>query len=356
MATVDLSTDTSYKPRREDYITQMTACRLAPKGTPHPVWSAFLQRVSAGDDELVKFLQRFIGYCLTGETTEHVFLFIYGTGRNGKGTFVNTIVKILGDYAATAQIETFLASKGERHPTEFARLHNKRLVVAQETPQGRVWNEAKIKTLTGGDRITAHFMRQDDFEFDPKFKLIITGNHKPKLACVDPAMRARLLMVPFTVQIPKAEIDRELTAKLRPEWPAILRWAMDGCLEWQRIGLAPPASVMAATENYFSGQDRFTQWLEDACDVEPGNEHKYASIADLYGSWATYCRDNGDEPTSKNELGDQLEAIGLPRKQIGHAKVRSHSGIRLKRRSGHSDDDGDDDASEQSGTRTKPRF
>jgi putative DNA primase/helicase len=329
MATVDLLADTSYAPRREDYITQLTACRMAPKGTQHPVWDAFLARVTAEDDGLIKFLQRFVGYCLTGYTREHVFLFIYGTGRNGKGTFVNTILKIFGDYAAVASIATFLASKGDRHPTELAKLRGKRLVIAQETPQGRVWDEAKIKALTGGDRISAHFMRQDDFEFDPMFKLIITGNHKPRLTCVDPAMRARLLIVPFTVQIPAEERDKDLMAKLRPEWPAILRWAMDGCLEWQRIGLAPPAVVTKATDEYFTGQDRITQWLEDECDADLGNKNKNASIADLYASWSTYCRNNGDEPGSKIDLGDQLEERGFERITVGHAKTRSHSGIRL---------------------------
>ena len=191
MATIDLVTGTSHMPRREDYLTQQAACRMAPAGTPHPIWDAFLLRVTADDVELIKFLQRFIGYCLTGHTSEHVFIFIYGTGRNGKSTFVNTITKIFGDYAAVASNATFLASWGDRHPTEIAKLRGKRLVIAQETPAGRVWDEAKIKALTGGDRMSAHFMRQDDFEFDPVFKLIVCGNHKPRLNCVDVAMRAR---------------------------------------------------------------------------------------------------------------------------------------------------------------------
>jgi P4 family phage/plasmid primase-like protien len=172
-------------------------------------------------------------------------------------------------------------------------------------------------------------MRQDDFEFDPMFKLIITGNYKPRLNCVDVAMRARLLLVPFTVQIPAAERDLNLMDKLRPEWPAILRWAMDGCLEWQRIGLAPPAAVTKATDEYFTGQDRLTQWLQDECDTEPGNKNKHAPIAALYASWSRYCQDNGDEPGSKIDLGDQLVELGFERITVGNAKTRSHSGIRL---------------------------
>jgi len=330
MATVDLVSGASSPPRREDYITQQAACWMAPAGTPHPHWDAFLLRVTAGDVELMKFLQRFIGYCLTGHTVEHVFLFIYGTGRNGKGTFVNAILKIFGDYAAVASIATFLASKGDRHPTEIAKLRGKRLVVAQETPAGRVWDEAKIKALTGGDRMSAHFMRQDDFEFDPVFKLIICGNHKPRLNCVDVAMRARLLLVPFTVQIPVGERDKKLMDKLREEWPAILRWAMDGCLEWQRIGLAPPAVVVKATEDYFSDEDSFLQWLEDECEVDHNNKYITAAVGDLYASWSTFCRDNGDDPGSKKAFAEALEGHGFERTTVGHAKTRSYRYIRLK--------------------------
>jgi putative DNA primase/helicase len=331
MATIDLLTGTSYVPRREDYITQISVCRMAPAGTPHPVWDAFLLRVTANDIDLVKFLQRFVGYCMTGHTIEHVFLFIYGTGRNGKGTFINTIMKIFGDYAAVASIATFLASKGDRHPTEIAKLRGKRLVVAQETPAGRVWDEAKIKALTGGDRMSAHFMRQDDFEFDPVFKLIISGNHKPRLNCVDVAMRARLLMVPFTVEIPAAERDLNLMDRLRAEWPAILRWAMDGCSEWRRIGLAPPASVTKATEEYFTNEDTFTQWLEDKCRVEHNNTYLHEPVGDLYTSWQSYCKENGDEPGSKKSFSEEMRSHSFTPFKFGHGKVRSFSGIQLKR-------------------------
>ncbi len=330
MTTFELTDGTSYAPRREDYITQKTACRMADPGTPHPVWDAFLLRVTADDLELIAFLQRFIGYCLTGYTKEHVFLFLYGTGRNGKGTFINTIVKIFGDYATVASISTFLASKSDRHPTEIAKLRGKRLVVAQETPVGRVWDEAKIKSLTGGDQMSAHFMRQDDFVFDPIFKLIISGNHKPRLNCVDVAIRARLLIVPFIVEIPWAERDLNLMDKLRVEWPAILRWALEGCMEWQRIGLKQPASVTTATEEYFSGEDTFTQWLEDECDAEPNNTFKTASVGDLYGSWSTYCKDNGDEPGSKKAFHEEMKNHGFSPIKLGHAKTRSFSGIQLK--------------------------
>ena len=210
-------------------MTKTTACSAAPPGTPHPQWSAFLDRITAGNAELQGFLQRYVGYCCTGLTTEHAFVFAYGTGANGKSTFINTIVRIFGDYAAVADMGTFIASNAERHPTDLAKLRGARLVVAQETQKGRHWDETKIKALTGGDKLTARFMRQDFFDFVPTFKLFIAGNHKPRLGSVDEAMRRRLLLAPFTVRIPQGERDPELAEKLWGERAAILRWCVDGC-------------------------------------------------------------------------------------------------------------------------------
>jgi putative DNA primase/helicase len=157
MGTIELTTGISHAPDRRDYITQKAGCKAAPPGTPHPRWSAFLDRITDHDTELAGFLQRYIGYCMTGEIGERVFVFAYGGGANGNGTFINTISKIFGDYATVADMNTFIDSKNDRHPTELAKLRGSRLVVAQETQQGRNWDEAKIKAITGGDRQTARF-------------------------------------------------------------------------------------------------------------------------------------------------------------------------------------------------------
>jgi putative DNA primase/helicase len=262
MATFNLETGIGRPPNPADMITKIAGTWCAEPVTPHPVWDKFLARV-APDKELRDFLQRWCGYCMTGLTTEHKFVFAYGTGANGKSTFVNTIIGIFGDYATVADIGTFIASNTERHPTDVAKLHGYRLVVAQETEKGRRWAESKIKTLTGGDKVTARFMRQDFFEFIPKFKLFIVGNHKPRLDNVDEAMRRRMLLVPFTVQIPPEGRDPNLSEKLKAKWPAIMRWCLDGCLEWQQKGLAPPKIVTDATAAYFEDQDTIKQWIED---------------------------------------------------------------------------------------------
>jgi len=194
--------------------------------------------------------------------------------------------------------------------------------------QGRSWDETKIKALTGGDRISARFMRQDDFEFEPIFKLFITGNHKPKLATIDEAMHRRLLLAPFTVQIPKGERDPHLMQKLEAEWPAILRWMIDGCLEWQRIGLAPPPVVQQATQDYFDDEDTISQWLEEKCDVDLGNPYKFESISDLFESWSAFAKRGGCQPGSKNDFSELLKNRGFKQKRTNRARYLV--GLRLK--------------------------
>jgi putative DNA primase/helicase len=326
MATFDLRTGVSHAPRPSDYITKIAGTSCAAPGTPHPVWTAFLQRV-APDPELRSFLQRFVGYSLTGATTEHKFVFAYGTGANGKSTFINTIAAIFGNYATVADVGTFIAATTERHPTDVAKLHGYRLVVAQETEKGRRWDETKIKTMTGGDKMTARFMRCDFFDFIPKFKLWIVGNHKPRLDHVDEAMRRRMLLIPFLVQIPAEERDLNLGEKLKAEWPAILRWALDGCLEWQRIGLAPPKIVTEATDEYFADQDLTKQWLEDC--TEDGGPFAFTTSSQLFASWKTWCDGQNIKAGSSKTLSDALADRGFTRKRV-HGGVRGFASLVLK--------------------------
>jgi putative DNA primase/helicase len=308
-ATYDLRTGIGRPPDPLDYITKKTACRCAPPGTPHPQWTKFLNRVTNDNAELADFLKRWCGYCCTGFTSEHVFVFAYGTGANGKSTFVNTIHGIMGSYATIADMSTFLASNSERHPTDLAKLRGARLVVAIETQKGRRWDETKIKTLTGGDKITARFMRQDFFDYTPTFKLLICGNHKPRLSSVDEAIRRRLLLVPFTVQIPLAERDKNLPDKLRTEWPAILRWMIDGCLDWQRIGLAPPKIVLNATEEYFAEQDTLQQWIDDC--TENGGEFAITRTGELFMSWKDWCEKRNLKAGSEMSFSTALAEKGF---------------------------------------------
>jgi putative DNA primase/helicase len=324
--TIDLRTGASRPADYRDYITKIAACACAPPGTPHPLWSEFLDRITDRNAELREFLRRYIGYCCTGLTTEHAFVFGYGTGANGKGTFINTIAGIFGEYATTAAMSTFLASRTEQHPTDLAKLCGARLVVAQETQKGRRWDETKIKALTGGDRITARFMRQDFFDYVPTFKLFICGNHKPRLSTVDEAMRRRLLLIPFTVCIPPAERDPQLAEKLKAEWPAILRWCVDGCLEWRHLGLSPPAAVREATEQYLRDQDTLQQWLEDC--TQSNEPNAFTRSAQLFASWRAWCEERNLKPGSEQVLIQALVDKGYARGRDGKGR-RGFSGLTI---------------------------
>ena len=322
---VDLRTGAMRPASPVDGITKLAAVSPAPNAFC-PLWLRFLGESSGHDGEMVRFLQQYMGYALTGSTREHALAFVHGPGGNGKSVFCNIAAGILQDYAVTASMDVFIASQGDRHPTDLAMLRGARLVTASETEEGRQWAEARIKQMTGGDPITARFMRQDFFTFLPAFKLMIVGNHKPGLRNVDDAARRRFNLVPFTRK-PDSP-DRQLEEKLRAEWPAILRWMIDGCLDWQRNGLVRPASVVAATDDYFEGQDVFSAWLEDDCDVEPGNEWKTETSAILFTAWQVYAKNGGEFPGTRRRFADQMQRRGFELHK-GAKGVRLYRGIRL---------------------------
>ena len=217
----------------------------------------------------------------------------------------------MGDYAKVAPADMFLVSQNDRHPTDMAMLRGARLVVAQETPPGRQWDEAKIKSLTGGDPITARFMRGDFFTYVPQFSLVIAGNTTPALTGVGEAIRRRFHLLPFDQVIPAEERDLRLTAKLKAEWPAILRWVIEGCLEWQRIGLQPPEGVIAATDEYMAGEDIIGQWLDECCDQGPAHEDL---VGKLYAAWKVWAEANGVRSYSTARFTKILTERGFSRR------------------------------------------
>lgn len=324
---VDLRTGRLRAHRQDDHCTKVTAIGPADAGTPCPQWLRFLHRVTDGDGELIGFLQRVAGYALTGSTKEHALFFAYGTGRNGKGVFINTLTRILHDYAEIGSMDTFTASSVSQHPTDLAKLRGARLVTAQETEEGRRWAESKIKALTGGDPITARFMRQDFFTFEPAFKLVIAGNHKPGLRGVDEAMRARFNLIPFSVTIPAAERDPDLPEKLKAEWPAILRWMIDGCLEWQRDGLQPPAAVKAATDEYLDAEDNFGLWLAEDC-IRSAMARE--NTADLFAAWCRWAERNGEFAGKSKHFSQNMDARGFAASREGGTGVRGFAGVSLR--------------------------
>ncbi len=325
---VDLRSGKVHEHRRTHGMTKIATA--SPGGTS-PTWAAFLRDVTDGDEQLIGYLQRMAGYCLTGVTSEHALFFLYGVGGNGKSVFINTLASILGDYAANAPMETFMEARGDRHPTELAGLRGARLVTSIETEQGRRWNESKIKALTGGDRVSARFMRQDFFDYTPQFKLVIAGNHKPSIRNIDEAMKRRLHLVPFTVTIPPARRDGKLTEKLLKERNGILAWAIEGCRAWQAEGLCPPASVVSATEEYFEGEDALGQWVDERCVRDKALR---SSVANLFGDWRDWAESSGEYVGSVKRFSEQLALRGFEKARLTNG-ARAFHGIAVRQRDGY---------------------
>ncbi|MFN3965566.1 MAG: phage/plasmid primase, P4 family, partial [Silanimonas lenta] len=312
--------------RLHDRADRMTKLATATPRGDCPRWRAFLADVTGGDAELQAYLQRMVGYCLTGSTAAHALFFLYGTGANGKSVFVNTLATILGDYATSAPMDTFMEARGDRHPTDLAGLRGARFVSSIETEQGRRWNESKVKAITGGDKVSARFMRQDFFEYTPQFKLVIAGNHKPAIRNVDEAMKRRLHLIPFTVTIPPERRDAGLTDKLLAERDGILAWAVEGCLAWQREGLQPPASVVSATAEYFDEEDAVGDFLDEEAQRHP---QARVAVADVFQRWQDWAGRRGEYVGTSRWLAQQLANRGFERTRI-HGGVKALAGLSLK--------------------------
>ena len=313
--------------RPHDRLDRMTKITTATPRGDCPIWRQFLDEVTGGDKTLQTYLQRMVGYALTGSTREHALFFLYGTGANGKSVFVNTLATILGDYATNAPMDTFMETRTDRHPTDMAGLRGARFVAAIETEQGRRWAESKVKNLTGGDKISARFMRQDFFEFFPQFKLFVAGNHKPAIRNIDEAMKRRLHLIPFTVTIPPERRDKHLQQKLLAERDGILAWALDGCLAWQRLGrLEPPQQVMDATEEYFEAEDALGRWLDENCVRVPNAK---SLTAELFNDWKQWAEAAGEFIGSQRRFSDLLMTRGLEKWRNG-VGIRGFQGIGLK--------------------------
>jgi putative DNA primase/helicase len=328
--TVDLKTGGIRKHNPHDYMTMTTA--VGPSLEPPTRWIEFLKQITDGDDELIAYFQRILGYSLTGLTGEHAMFFVYGTGGNGKSVILNTVGNLLNTYHKSSGMETFILSNDSRHPTELANLRGARLVTASETQAGRKWDEVKVKRLTGGDPISARFMRQDFFEFFPQFKLFVVGNHKPHMANVDEAMRRRFNLISLSVNIPKEKQDIHLVTKLEEEWPSILQWMIDGCMQWQSMGLKAPETVRAATDNYMALEDHFGSWWQECCEF---NARGFTKVAELYDSWSSWCQKNteaaGGKKTFSQTLSGRAEVLKI--KYYQTADGRGFRGVTLREKS-----------------------
>ncbi len=305
--TLDLRTGKLRKHDRADLMTKLAGCAFDPD-MPTPLWTAFLERMLP-DRDVQSFLQRWAGYCLSGSAIEHALLFAYGLGRNGKGVFLLTNRKMLGDYAVKAPRGLLMAKRNESHPTELMGLRGARMAWCSEVDESAIWDQAKVKDLASDDPVTAHYMRCDDVEFMPTHKLVIAGNFKPRVDVSDEALFRRLRLVPFTVTIAEAEKDLHLATKLEAELPGILAWAVRGCLDWQRDGLGCPAAVADATAAYRDEQDTVGRFIADRCvvaDPRDADRIRVGSTA-IYQAFCAWCEEQGERGVlNQRRFGEQL--------------------------------------------------
>jgi putative DNA primase/helicase len=305
---VDLRTG-EIRSHDRDLVTRV--CAVTPDlGGACPRWLRFLDDVFEGNADVIGFVRRFLGYCLTGLTREHVLGFFFGDGANGKSTLLDFLLWLLGDYALKLPASVLMAQRGERHPTELAQLVGVRMAVASELDEGEHWAEARLKELTGDATLTARFVRGDFFTFALLCKIVIAGNHRPQMRAVDDALKRRLLLVPFNAKFMGQRCDPQMLDHLKAEGPGALGWMIQGCAEWLASGLHVPDCIREASATYITAMDSLGNWLAECCRVtnDPADSEG-ASV--LYRSYADWKRGRGENAVSQTRLSEQLRTRGF---------------------------------------------
>jgi putative DNA primase/helicase len=306
--TLNLRSGTLRPHCRSDYITKLAAVDYQPDATC-PRWLKCLNKWMDGNKDLIQYLQRAVGYALTGDVGEQCLFFLHGSGQNGKTTFLGAILDMLGDYAIQTVAELLLERKYESHPTERADLCGRRFVATIETDEGKRMAEALMKQMTGGDKIRARQMRQDFFEFWPTHKFFLAANHKPVIQGTDLGTWRRIKLVPFTIAISDEEKDKSLGQKLGAEKAGILAWAVRGCLDWQQHGLGEPDEVRQATDAYREEEDVIAGFVAECCLVNREFKTQASVLLDTYQKWS------GDKSMTTQGLKNRMEEKGYMRKR-----------------------------------------
>lgn len=307
--TIDLKTGELLEHNRDDLITKLAPVEYDVEA-PCPQWLNFLNKIMAGNQNLIDFLQKAHGYSLTGDTREQVVIIEHGGGANGKSTKQGITQDILGDYARTTSFNTFLARNGEATRNDLAALSGTRFVSASEMTDGKRLDEGVVKQLCGGDEITARFLYGEYFTFKPSFKVWLACNHRPVIKDTSHAMWRRIRLIPFDITIPEGEQDKELPKRLRAESAGILAWMVQGCLKWQTEGLGMPEEIKAATEGYRAEQDTLAAFLSDCTIADTSGQVK---ASDLYEAYEKWSEENGERPLSQRRFTKCLEEKGFDR-------------------------------------------
>ncbi|MBL8828896.1 MAG: hypothetical protein JNM18_18090 [Planctomycetaceae bacterium] len=320
--TLDLKSNKLRAHDRRDFITKVCDVPYS-DDAQCPRWRAFVREIFDGDTELVSYVQRLVGYTLTGCQREHLLPICHGNGCNGKSIFLNTLMEVIGEaYAMKADRSLLMASRTDQHPTNIASLYGKRLAAAIETESGRRLNESLVKELTGGDVLTARRMREDFWSFKPTHTIWLATNHRPVIRGDDNGIWRRLRLIPFNVNFLGRE-DRQLAETLRGEAAGILAWATFGAYSYLASGLNDPAAVLAATKDYRDEQDTLGQFIAERCVT---STTATVRATELYHAYTNWCSTTGEQPQKQRAFGTAMTERGFERQKIGTV---SYSGIQL---------------------------
>ena len=313
--TIDLRSRELKEHSPQDLITRVANVHYD-KEADCPIWRRFLLEIMNYDMDLLNFLQSVAGWAITGDTSEQMMFIMFGTGANGKSTFLNTIMNLMGEYAAATPTQTFMKKTNDQ-TNDLARLRGTRLVTTTETEQGKRLSEPLIKQITGNDRITARFLYGEYFSFVPTFKIFMATNHKPILKGTDHGIWRRIRLLPFTQRIPEDKQDKRLEEKLRLEGPGILNWLLEGVEKWMEIGLVAPIAVKAATEEYRAEMDVIGDFLKDRCVLTEGKAVKARELFRLYNEW---CAENNERCCTERYFGLRLKEMGISQKRTSQGR------------------------------------
>ena len=311
-------------------MTKICGCEYDDQKRTPKRWMQFLDEITNGDKDLQEYIQRCVGYSLSGSNAEQCAYFLYGMGNNGKSTFLDTIADMMGSYASNTQPDTLmlqsrLGSAGGGANSDIARLKSARFVSCEEPTEGMRLNEGLLKQLTGSGRITCRFLYGDEFEYEPEFKIWVATNHKPVIRGTDFGIWRRIKLIPFEVNIPKDKVDKNLKYKLRKEFPQILAWAVDGCIKWQTDGLHEPETVIDATKDYKQEMDLIAGFVEQCVVIDYLTQEKIQA-SDLFSVYSKWAKQNNEyEMSSKkffSEIAKKLPEKGRNGKGIYYGKIQ----------------------------------